>query len=56
MNTYLTNAHRNSLVDQYVDCYEETGGEDSIITRIYLERLSNSELVKECNKSGWDIN
>ena len=55
MNNYLTYARRQDLVDQYIDCYKETGGEDSTIARIGLERLTNSELVKTCLDSGWGI-
>ena len=55
MNTYLTADRRQELIDQYIDCHEELGGEDSEGLRISLNCLSNPELVKYCQASGWDI-
>ena len=56
MNTYISEARRQELIDQYIDCHEEVGGEDPDDLRICLNCLSNSELVKYCQESGWDIN
>jgi len=55
MNTYLTKEQRYLLIEEYIDCYEETGGEDSEGTRAYLNTLSNSALVGVVRDSGWDI-
>lgn len=55
MTTYINEARRQELIDQYIDCHEETGGEDSEGLRISLNCLSDSELVKYCKESGWDI-
>ena len=55
MNTYITKTRRQELIDQYIDCYEETGGEDPEGLRIRLDALSNPELVKYCQDSGWGI-
>jgi len=56
MNTYITKARRQDLIDQYIDCHEETGGGDPAGLRISLNSLSNPELIKFCKESGWDIN
>ena len=55
MNTFITEARRQDLINQYMDCHEETGGEDSEGLRICLNCLSNPELIKYCQDSGWDI-
>ena len=55
MTTYITQTRRQELIDQYIDCHEETGGEDSEGLRIALNCLSNPELVNYCKESGWDI-
>ena len=55
MNTFLTKARRQELIDQYLDCYEETGGEDVDGMEVTLNSLSNPELVKYCEEAGWDI-
>jgi hypothetical protein len=55
MNTYINESRRQDLIDQYIDCHEETGGEDSDGLRICLNCLSNPELVKYCQESGWGI-
>lgn len=55
MNTYLTADRRRDLIDQYIDCYEETGGEDPEGMRAVLNCLPNPELVKYCKESGWGI-
>ena len=56
-NTTLARVlRRQDLINQYIDCHEEVGGEDSDGLRICLNCLSDSELVKYCQESGWDIN
>lgn len=55
MNTFITEARRQELINQYIDCHEETDGEDSEGLRICLNCLSNPELIKYCQDSGWDI-
>lgn len=55
MNTFLTAERRQDLIDQYIDCHEETGGEDPAGLRICLNCLSNPELIQYCKDSGWDI-
>ena len=55
MQTFITNDRRQQLIDQYIDCHEDTGGEDSEGLRICLNSLSNPELVKYCQDSGWGI-
>ena len=54
-NTFLTAEQRQSLIDQYIDCYEETGGEDTEGMTICLMCLSNPELIAEVKASGWGI-
>jgi len=53
MLTYLTQTRRQDLIDQYIDCYEETSGEDSEGLRAWLNQLSNPNLVWHCEESGW---
>lgn len=55
MNTFITEERREELIFQYIDCYMETGGEDAEGLIHTLNRLSNSELVRFCQDSGWDI-
>ena len=55
MNTYITKARRQELIDQVLDCYYETGGEDVDALEVQLNSLSNPELVKYCEDTGWDI-
>lgn len=54
-STYLSKADRKSLIDEYIDCYEDTGGDDPDGERERLESMNNSELIKEIKSSGWDI-
>ena len=53
--TYITKARRAELIDEYMECYEETGGEDIADERASLEAMNNSELVAEITASGWGI-
>ena len=55
MNTFLTKARRQELIDQYLDCYYEIEGGDVDEMEATLNSLSNSELVKHCQETGWDI-
>lgn len=55
MNTYLTQTQRRSLIDQYMDCYLETGGDEDDGMEIALMGLSNPELIKEVRSTGWGI-
>jgi hypothetical protein len=55
MNTYLTQAQRQSLIEQYLDCHYETGGDENDGMEICLNCLSNPELISEIQASGWDI-
>ena len=53
--TYITKARRQELIDEYMECYEETGGEDIAAEEASLKAMSNSELVAEIKASGWEI-
>ena len=53
--TFLSQAQRQDLIEQYIDCYEETGGEFPEYITEMLESLSNPALINEINASGWDI-
>ena len=55
MQAYLTSDQRQSLIDQYIDCHLETGGEDAEGLEIALSCLSNPELIAYVKESGWDI-
>ena len=55
MNTYLTQAQRQSLIEQYLDCHYETGGDEDDGMEICLNCLSNPELIAYVQASGWDI-
>ena len=55
MNTFLTKARRQELIDQYLDCYYEIEGGDVDEMEATLNSLSNPELVKYCQETGWDI-
>lgn len=54
-STYLNKADRKSYIDEYIDCYEDTGGDDLDAERERLEAMNNSELIKEIKSTGWDI-
>ena len=54
-STYLSKEDRKSYIDEYIDCYEETGGDDPDTERTRLESLNNSDLIKEIKATGWDI-
>ena len=51
----ITENRRQDLIGQYIDCYEMTGGEDPEGLRICLNCLSDPELIKYCQASGWGI-
>jgi hypothetical protein len=55
MNAYLTQVQRQSLIDQYMDCYLETGGDEDDGMEMALLGLSNPELIAEIESSGWGI-
>jgi len=55
MQTYLTREQRQSLIDQYMDCYLETGGDEDDGMEIALMGLSNPELIREVQSTGWGI-
>jgi len=55
MNTYITKARRQDLIDQYLDCYCEVEDGDVDAMEATLNSLSNSELVKYCEETGWDF-
>ena len=55
MNSYLTQTQRQSLIEQYLDCHYETGGDENDGTDVYLNRLSNPELIRHVKSTGWGI-
>lgn len=55
MNTFITEDRRQELIDQYIDYYMETDGMGPEGLIHCLTRLTNSELVRFCQDSGWDI-
>ena len=54
-STYLSKEDRKSYIDEYIDCYEDTDGDDPDAERERLEAMNNSELIKEIKSTGWDI-
>ena len=55
MQTFITKARRQELIDQYIDCHEDLGGDDSEALLVQLNAMNNSELVQYVKDSGWDI-
>jgi len=61
--TYITKARRQDLIEQYMDCWFETcsySTEANAETegqwmQQQLEAMNNSQLVAECETSGWGI-
>jgi hypothetical protein len=61
--TYINKARRQDLIKQYMDCWleteswesEATAEEDEAWMRQELEAMNNSQLVAECEASGWGI-
>lgn len=45
-STYITKAQRNVLIEDYLECQDEMGGDAH--TKESLEALNNSDLIKEC--------
>ena len=43
--TYLTKAQRKSLIEEYLECQEEVGGDATFES---LNALNNVELINEC--------
>ena len=54
-STYLSKEDRKFYIDEYIDCYDETGGDDPDTERTRLESLNNSDLIKEIKETGWGI-
>jgi hypothetical protein len=44
-STYLTKAQRKALIEEYLDCQEEVGGDATFAS---LNSLGNVELINEC--------
>ena len=61
--TYINKARRQDLIEQYMDCWleteswesEETAERDEAEMRQELQAMNNSQLVAECQASGWGI-
>jgi len=61
--TYITKARRQDLIDQYMDCWFDTQSYSTEAAsesegqwmRGQLEAMNNSQLVAECQRSGWGI-
>ena len=61
--TYINKARRQDLIEQYMNCWleteswesEATAEEDEAWMRQELEAMNNSQLVAECQASGWGI-
>ena len=55
MNAFITKTRRQELIAEFLDCYEETGGEDTAAEQAKLQAMNNSELVSYVQAAGWGI-
>lgn len=61
--TYITKDRRQSLIDQYMDCWfdtqsystEDAAEDEGREMRTELESMNNSQLMAEVQSSGWGI-
>jgi hypothetical protein len=61
--TYITKDRRQSLINQYMECWfdtesystEEAAEGEGREMRAELESMNNSRLVAECRSTGWGI-
>jgi hypothetical protein len=59
--TYINSDRRADLINQYMDCWfetcsyasEETMDTEAAWKRQQLVAMNNSQLVAECNSTGW---
>ena len=62
-STYISKARRAELIDEFMECWQETesystpeaADDEARQYRADLEALSNPDLVAEIKASGWDI-
>jgi len=61
--TYINKARRQSLIDQYMECWfdtesystEEAAEDEGREMRAELESMNNSQLMADIKASGWGI-